>query len=66
MGLPFYIIGQGLNATIRNDSSPKYAMMATVVGAISNIILDPIFIFVFKMSVKGELLRQLLDKFLLF
>ena len=52
-GLPFYIIGQGLNASIRNDGSPKYAMFATIVGAISNIILDPIFIFVFKMSVKG-------------
>lgn len=49
-GLPFYIIGQGLNASIRSDGSPKYAMVSTVAGAISNIILDPIFIFVLKMG----------------
>lgn len=47
--LPFYIIGQGLNASIMNDGSTNYAMVATIVGAISNIILESIFIFVFKM-----------------
>ena len=65
-GLPFYIIGQGLNASIRNDGSPKYAMVATVVGAISNIILDPIFIFVFKMSVKGAAIATIIGQILTF
>ena len=65
-GLPFYIIGQGLNASIRNDGSPKYAMFATIVGAISNIILDPIFIFVFKMSVKGAAIATIIVKILTF
>ena len=65
-GLPFYIIGQGLNASIRNDGSPKYAMLATVVGAISNIVLDPIFIFVFKMSVKGAAIATVIGQILTF
>ena len=65
-GLPFYIIGQGLNASIRNDGSPKYAMIATVVGAISNIILDPLFIFVFKMNVKGAAVATIIGQILTF
>ncbi len=65
-GLPFYIIGQGLNASIRSDGSPKYAMFATVIGAISNIILDPIFIFVFNMSVKGATIATIIGQILTF
>ncbi len=65
-GLPFYMIGQGLNASIRSDGSPKYAMIATVIGAISNIILDPIFIFIFKMSVKGAAIATIIGQILTF
>ena len=65
-GLPFYIIGQGLNATIRSDGSPKYAMMATLIGAIANIVLDPIFIFVLKMSVKGAAIATIIGQILTF
>lgn len=65
-GLPFYIIGQGLNASIRNDGSPRYAMFATIIGAISNIILDPIFIFVFKLSVKGAAIATIIGQILTF
>lgn len=65
-GLPFYIIGQGLNNTIRSDGSPKYAMFATLVGAIANIILDPIFIFVFKMDVKGAAIATIIGQILTF
>ncbi len=65
-GLPFYMIGQGLNASIRNDGSPKYAMFATLVGAISNIILDPIFIFGFQMSVSGAALATIIGQILTF
>ena len=65
-GLPFYIVGQGLNASIRNDGSPKYAMIATVVGAIANIILDAIFIFVLKMSVQGAAIATIIGQILTF
>ncbi len=44
LGIPFYIFGQGMNPLIRSDGSPKFAMAATVLGAVTNIILDPIMI----------------------
>lgn len=53
IGLPFYIFGQGINPIIRSDGSPKTAMITTLVGAIINIILDPIFIFIFKWGMMG-------------
>jgi len=66
LGIPFYIIGQGLNGTIRADGSPKLAMIATLVGAISNIILDPIFIFTFNMNVKGAAIATIIGQILTF
>lgn len=65
-GLPFYIIGQGLNASIRSDGNPKYAMFATIIGAITNIILDPIFIFVLKIGVKGAAIATVIGQILTF
>lgn len=62
MGLPFLIIGTTLNSIIRADGSPKYAMFSMVLGAILNIILDPIFIFVFKMGVKGAAIATALSQ----
>lgn len=66
MGLPFYMIGQGLNGSIRADGSPKFAMTCTLVGAVSNIILDPIFIFVFGMGVKGAAIATVIGQILTF
>ena len=65
-GLPFYMIGQGLNGSIRADGSPKYAMACTLAGAITNLILDPVFIFVFKMGVHGAALATILGQILTF
>lgn len=47
LGIPFYMFGQAVNPIIRADGNPKFAMVSTLVGAVINIILDPIFIFVF-------------------
>lgn len=52
-GIPFYMFGQAMNPIIRSDGSPKFAMASTVAGAVINIILDPIFIFVFKWGMMG-------------
>lgn len=41
------------NHMIRAEGNPKYAMYSMLIGAISNIVLDPIFIFGFNMGVKG-------------
>ncbi|MCR5449635.1 MAG: MATE family efflux transporter [Solobacterium sp.] len=48
LGVPFYMFGQAMNPIIRADGSPRFAMASTLAGAVINIILDPVFIFVFK------------------
>lgn len=53
VGVPFYMFGQAMNPIIRSDGSPKFAMVATLAGAFTNIILDPIFIFIFKWGMMG-------------
>ena len=53
IGIPFYMFGQAMNPIIRADGSPKFAMISTLAGAVINIILDPIFIFVFKWGMMG-------------
>lgn len=53
VGVPFYMFGQAMNPIIRSDGSPKFAMIATLAGAFTNIILDPIFIFIFKWGMMG-------------
>ncbi|MGN1193978.1 MAG: MATE family efflux transporter [Acutalibacteraceae bacterium] len=53
LGIPFYMFGQAMNPIIRADGSPKFAMVSTLSGAVANIILDPIFIFVFKWGMMG-------------
>lgn len=53
LGIPFYMFGQAMNPVIRSDGSPKFAMISTLAGAVVNIILDPIFIFVLKWGMMG-------------
>lgn len=53
LGIPFYMFGQAMNPIIRSDGSPRFAMVSTLAGAIANVILDPIFIFVFKWGMMG-------------
>lgn len=53
LGIPFYMFAQAMNPMIRADGSPRFAMLSTLVGCMINIILDPIFIFVFKWGMMG-------------
>ncbi len=66
IGLPFMMIGIALNSIIRADGSPQYAMMSMVVGAILNTVLDPIFIFVFKMGIEGAAIATVISQFVTF
>ena len=66
IGLPFMIIGTTLNSIIRADGNPKYAMISMVLGAILNVILDPIFIFVFKMGVEGAAIATVISQIVTF
>jgi len=53
IGIPAYMFGQAMNPVIRSDGSPKFAMISLLAGAVTNIILDPIFIFPLKWGMMG-------------
>lgn len=52
-GVVFQMLSMGLNHFIRADGSPKIAMYTMFLGAGINIVLDPLFIYVFKMGMGG-------------
>ena len=62
VGLPFMMISAAINSMVRADGSPKYAMFSMVIGAILNVILDPIFIFVFHMGVQGAAIATVIGQ----
>lgn len=64
LGVPFYMFGQAMNPIIRSDGSPKFAMASTLAGALANIILDPIFIFVFRWGMMGAAVATVLGQIL--
>ena len=66
LGAPFMIIYSALSQLIRADGSPKYSMVLLGVGAILNIILDPIFIFTFNMGVKGGAIATVIGQIVSF
>ena len=63
IGTPFVMLGFAANYIIRSDGNPRYAMISNLVGAVINIILDPIFIFVFKWGVAGAAIATIFSQF---
>lgn len=63
LGLPASILGVGINSLIRADGSPNFAMATMLIGAILNIILDPIFIFQFNMGVTGAAIATIIGQY---
>jgi len=61
-GIPFYVFGQAMNPIISADGSPNYVMFSTLMGAGINIILDPVFIFVFRWGMTGAALATILGQ----
>ena len=53
VGIPFYMFGQAMNPIIRADGDPRFVMLSTLAGAVTNLILDPIFIFVCRWGMTG-------------
>ena len=53
VGTIFVELALGFNTFIISQGQSRIAMMAVLIGAVANIVLDPIFIFVFHMGVKG-------------
>lgn len=63
-GFPFVIVAVIINGVIRADGSPRFSMVSMTVGAILNLFLDPLFIFVFDMGVSGAALATIISQFL--
>lgn len=62
LGTVFVQFALGLNAFITAQGFAKTSMLTVLIGAILNIVLDPIFIFVFGMGVKGAAIATVLSQ----
>ena len=60
--IPIFILCNMMNSVIRADGSPAWAMLSMLVGAIINIILDPVFIFAFDWGMTGAALATIIGQ----
>ena len=60
--IPIFILCNMMNSVIRADGSPTWAMLAMLTGALINIALDPLFIFVFKWGMTGAALATIIGQ----
>lgn len=61
-GVLFAAIDSAMAGIIRADGSPRYSMIGLLIGCITNIILDPVFIFIFHWGVKGAAFATILGQ----
>jgi putative MATE family efflux protein len=64
--IPLALAGNTLSSIIRADGSPKYAMVTMLVGAVLNIIFDPVTIFVWGWGIKGAAYATIFGQFVSF
>ncbi|HJC47024.1 MAG TPA: MATE family efflux transporter [Candidatus Lachnoclostridium pullistercoris] len=62
LGSLFVMAGLGMNSFINSQGFGRIGMMTVLLGAVANIILDPIFIFVFGMGVRGAALATIISQ----
>lgn len=62
IGTIFVQLALGLNTYISGQGAAKIAMLSVLIGAVLNICLDPVFIFVFKLGVKGAALATIISQ----
>lgn len=58
-GIPFYMFANGMSSIIRADGNPRFAMLSTLAGAVINVILDPIALFVLGWGMMGAALATI-------
>ena len=63
IGTVFVMISVGLNPYINAQGYARTGMLTVMIGAVINIVLDPLFIFVFKMGVKGAAIATIIAQF---
>ena len=59
---PIYMLSNMMNAVVRADGSPAWSMASMVAGALTNIILDPVFIFGAKWGMFGAALATVIGQ----
>lgn len=64
LGTIFVMVGLGMNSFINSQGFGTIGMMTVLLGAVVNIILDPIFIFTLNMGVRGAALATVIAQFL--
>jgi putative MATE family efflux protein len=64
IGTIFSMSATGLNGYINAQGFPKIGMLSVIIGAVINIILDPIFIFACNMGVAGAALATIISQFI--
>ena len=62
LGSAFVLVVLGMNPFITTQGFAKISMLTTVIGAVINILLDPVFIFVFDMQVRGAALATVISQ----
>lgn len=66
IGSTFNILSFALSSTVRADGNPQMASFTMIVGCITNVILDYVFVFVFNMGIKGAALATVISQALTF
>lgn len=61
-GSVFQVVSMGLNNFMRADGNPKLAMYTMFLGAGTNIVLDPVFIYGFKMGMAGAAIATVISQ----
>lgn len=63
-GTVFNLLGFSMYSTLRGDGNPKLAAKILITGCVVNIILNPIFIFIFNMGIKGSAIATVISQIL--
>jgi len=62
LGTPFVMLATGMNGFINAQGFPRVGMLTTLIGAVLNLVLDPLFIFALDMGVAGAALATVLSQ----
>lgn len=66
VGSTFNILSFALNSTVRADGNPKMASFTMIVGCLTNVVLDYVFVFMFNMGIKGAAFATVVSQALTF
>lgn len=65
-GFPFLLFSNAASSLIRSDGSPSYSMFCTIIGAVLNVFLDWLFMFIFKWGIEGAAVATIIGQLVSF